>query len=372
MKKKKMKLGSSGKMTVLSTIFTSLQLFSGTILVFLVSNADRNQIAELADSHLWLFSVCLFLVAGLLALEIQESKGWMILVDFVSRALAMFASIFVIAYNTDIAPEGLISEFVGTFLFLAVVLILYWGLNSKNYGITDTDTNGNITKKAMTNKEVLKIRYGKKVYRWSNAPVYVSIALVAILNLQGALAVGLIVLALTIQGLFMWYTLKSLDKVTDVIKTERLILRHFNSNDVTAYTDMWMKKNFYQHLGTRQAIPSEAVPRMISTWESSWGYGLGVYAVVEQVTGKLIGHCGVRGLADGRVEILYAYDDSSWGKGYATEAAKAVLGNHSHRPLIGVVYPENPDSAKVLTKIGFEPNGQEVMFGMTLDSFLLQ
>jgi len=157
-----------------------------------------------------------------------------------------------------------------------------------------------------------------------------------------------------------------------MITTQRLLLRRFTTDDTAAYTEMWLKKSFYQHLGTRQGIPADAVPRMIDGWESSWGHGLGVYAVVEQATGQLIGHCGVRGLADGRVEIAYAYDDTSWGKGYATEAGEAVLAHHSHRPLIGVVYPDNPNSAKVLTKLGFEPNGQEVMFGALLDSFLLK
>jgi len=156
-----------------------------------------------------------------------------------------------------------------------------------------------------------------------------------------------------------------------MLTTERLILRQFTSQDEEQYTAIMTNPNVYQYLGTGQPVPTDAIPRMIQTWNSTFGHGLGVYAVEEKCTGKLIGHCGVRGLPDGRNEILYAYCEKSWGKGYATEAGKAVLQVHTHRPLIAVSYPQNKGSIGVITKLGFRHVGQEEMFGTVLESYIL-
>ena len=156
-----------------------------------------------------------------------------------------------------------------------------------------------------------------------------------------------------------------------MITTQRLLLRKFTEADEQAYGDIMTKPSVYQFLGTGQPTPRDIIGRMIMSWNSTFGHGLGVYAVVEQESGKLIGHCGLRGLSCGRKEILYAFDDSAWGKGYATEAAKAVLQKHDARPLIAVSYPENPASIGVIKKVGFTHMGQEEMFGKTLETFVM-
>jgi len=156
-----------------------------------------------------------------------------------------------------------------------------------------------------------------------------------------------------------------------MINTQRLILRRFNPQDEQEYADILTNPNVYRYLGTGQGFTKEAVVRLMDQFEAVWGHGLGVYAVIEQVSGKLIGHCGVRGLPCGRKEILYAFSENAWGKGYATEAAKAVLAAHDVRPLIAVSYPENPASIAVIKKAGFRYVGQETMFGKTLESFIL-
>jgi len=156
-----------------------------------------------------------------------------------------------------------------------------------------------------------------------------------------------------------------------MITTERLILRRFTPQDEEAYADIMTDPKVYRYLGTGQGIPREQIGRMIESLDSSWGHGLGVYAVEDKASGKLIGHVGVRGLSCGRKEILYAYSEEAWGKGFATEAAKAVLQNHSQRPLIAVSYPENPASIAVIKKLGFRHVGQEKMFGKMLESFIL-
>lgn len=156
-----------------------------------------------------------------------------------------------------------------------------------------------------------------------------------------------------------------------MLDTERLILRRFTSEDEQAFADIMTNPNVYRYLGTGQAILRENIKRFIDSLESTWGHGLGVYAVVERERGQLLGYSGVRGLPDGRKELMYAYGENAWGKGYATEAAKAILDTHSPRPLIAISYPENLASISVIKKVGFRHVGQEQMFGKTLESFIL-
>jgi len=157
-----------------------------------------------------------------------------------------------------------------------------------------------------------------------------------------------------------------------MINTERLTLRRFTPTDEQAYADIITNPSVYRYLGTGQPIPREQISRWIDSMESTWGHGLGVYAVIENESGKLIGHAGVRGLPCGRKEILYAYGEDSWGKGYATEAGRAVLQNHMYRPLIALSYPENLGSIAVIKKLGFRHVCQEKMFGKILESFILE
>jgi ribosomal-protein-alanine N-acetyltransferase len=157
-----------------------------------------------------------------------------------------------------------------------------------------------------------------------------------------------------------------------MIDTKRLLLRQFTPQDEQAYAAIMTNPMVYRYLGTGQAVTEESIPRYIQSWNGTFGHGLGFYAVVEQASGRLIGHCGVRGLPCGRREILYALDESAWGMGYASEAARAVLQHHTQRPLIALSYPENPASINVIKKLGFRHTGQEEMFGKVLETFILE
>ena len=75
---------------------------------------------------------------------------------------------------------------------------------------------------------------------------------------------------------------------------------------------------------------------------------------------QLIGECGLARRPSGSVELGYWITKSHWGQGYATEACSALvdiaraLGLTS---LEGSHFMDNPSSARVLEKLGFEPLG---------------
>jgi len=75
---------------------------------------------------------------------------------------------------------------------------------------------------------------------------------------------------------------------------------------------------------------------------------------------KLIGCVGL-GETDGAVELGYWFAREHWGKGYATEAARAVLRLAKvlgHRELVAGHFIDNPASGAVLRKAGFVPTGR--------------
>ena len=75
---------------------------------------------------------------------------------------------------------------------------------------------------------------------------------------------------------------------------------------------------------------------------------------------RLVGSCGLGRRPSGAVELGYWIARSHWGRGIATEACTALvdiartLGLPS---LEGSHFTDNPASARVLTKLGFEPVG---------------
>ncbi|WP_223700445.1 GNAT family N-acetyltransferase [Sutcliffiella deserti] len=87
------------------------------------------------------------------------------------------------------------------------------------------------------------------------------------------------------------------------------------------------------------------------------------WGIVEKDSNRLIGTCGFHAISEKhlRAEIGYEIDVPFWGKGYATEAIKALI-EYGMDTLklqrIGAnVYPENISSRRVLEKAGFSHEG---------------
>jgi RimJ/RimL family protein N-acetyltransferase len=77
--------------------------------------------------------------------------------------------------------------------------------------------------------------------------------------------------------------------------------------------------------------------------------------------GELIGGVGLGRQDDGQVELGYWIARPHWGRGYAPEAARAVLRlarTLGHERLVAGHFVDNPASGRVLAKIGFRPTGQ--------------
>ncbi len=84
-----------------------------------------------------------------------------------------------------------------------------------------------------------------------------------------------------------------------------------------------------------------------------------MWAVVVKDSGHVIGYCGLIFLeGTTEVELAYGLAKSSWGKGFATEAARASLRfgfeELKLNRVVAVVNPQNIPSQRVLEKLGMK------------------
>ena len=92
-----------------------------------------------------------------------------------------------------------------------------------------------------------------------------------------------------------------------------------------------------------------------------WIFG---FALVHEITNIRVGSCGFKGPpdADGIVEIAYGVAPEHQGRGYATEAAEALVAYAFRSGQVRVVrahtLPDNDASKRVLEKCGFQFIGE--------------
>ena len=145
------------------------------------------------------------------------------------------------------------------------------------------------------------------------------------------------------------------------IKTERLLLRPFRMEDAAAVFEGWTSDPRVAEYTTWYAHSS------IEETKGYIGYilsqdGERSYNWIIENDGKPLGTINVC-YADDRLGVAglaYALSYDSWGKGYATEAAREVarfLFGIGYRKLIAGCDADNVGSARVLEKIGMKQEG---------------
>jgi len=113
---------------------------------------------------------------------------------------------------------------------------------------------------------------------------------------------------------------------------------------------------------------AEVSPLWLALLENSsfcdpWIHG---FALVHQSSGAVVGRCGFKGppAADRVVEIAYGVLPEHQGKGYATEAAAALvsyaLSHEQVRTVRAHTLPEPNASTRVLAKCGFQRVGEVI------------
>jgi RimJ/RimL family protein N-acetyltransferase len=143
-------------------------------------------------------------------------------------------------------------------------------------------------------------------------------------------------------------------RTSTVIETARLQLRPHRPDDAAALAILFNDRRIADNTAS---IPhpytladAEQFIRTITDSQSSFVITLG--------GDTIIGNCGVRIAPKSDPEIGYALGVAYWGKGFATEAARALV-DHAfdalgYEQLVAGARISNPASRRVLEKCGFQ------------------
>lgn len=168
-----------------------------------------------------------------------------------------------------------------------------------------------------------------------------------------------------------------------IVKTERLLLRGHRLDDFDACAAMWADPRVTRHISGAPSSASDSWARLLR-YAGHWALlGYGFWALEEKASGRFVGDVG---LADFKREIEppITAPEMGWvlapwahGKGYATEAVRAVLawGLARFGPIetACIIHPENTASLRVAEKVGYREklrttfkSGPAIVFSSTL------
>ncbi len=144
-----------------------------------------------------------------------------------------------------------------------------------------------------------------------------------------------------------------------ILETDRLILRVFCPEDIEDFAPIEADPEvmrFYAS-GPRSREFTERVVRYFISLQEEHGFSF--WAVVHKADSRFLGFCGlIPQTVDGQeeVEVGYKLARAEWGKGLATEAARAVRDwafTHRDVPrLVSIIDPGNTASIRVAEKNG--------------------
>lgn len=152
-------------------------------------------------------------------------------------------------------------------------------------------------------------------------------------------------------------------------ESERLIYRKLTVDDIPDWVSFFANNDMLRFVGITTDEPHEElskkwIEKQLDRYRDE---GLGMLAVIEKSSGKLIGLTGIipREL-DGTnyLEIGYSYKPEYWGKGFASEASqqmkKFAFDSGLTNELISIIDIDNYPSQAVARK-----NNMEILFKTT-------
>jgi RimJ/RimL family protein N-acetyltransferase len=143
-----------------------------------------------------------------------------------------------------------------------------------------------------------------------------------------------------------------------ILETERLIIREHVLSDAPFFFTLNSNYNVVKYTGDssfKMIAEAEKIVQYVMNQYKENGYGR--WLVTEKETGNPIGWCGLKFHTDTKeTDIGYRLLESAWGKGYATESAKACIDygfkHFNLNRIIGDAMKENTASINVFKKLG--------------------
>ncbi len=169
------------------------------------------------------------------------------------------------------------------------------------------------------------------------------------------------------------------------LRTERLDVRPWRDDEAERVFDVYAREEVARWLGAspRPMASLEEAVLAVKRWaernEADPRYGL--WAVVPRDTGVPAGSVllavlpDAAGVPTGDVEVGWHLHPDSWGRGYATEVARAVIAAAfaaGARRVHAVVRPGNEKSIAVCRRLGMEHHGRtDRYYGVEAEHFTI-
>ena len=140
------------------------------------------------------------------------------------------------------------------------------------------------------------------------------------------------------------------------LTTERILIREFRAEDRNSYYELMSEKDIQKYLEspiTREKA-NERLQKEIDQFQQS---GLGLLALCEFSSGKVIGFCGlIQDQSEEGIEIIFGVLPQFRRKGYVFDAATKLISETFKiceiNRIVARVDPENVASIKLIKKIG--------------------
>jgi [ribosomal protein S5]-alanine N-acetyltransferase len=149
------------------------------------------------------------------------------------------------------------------------------------------------------------------------------------------------------------------------LETERLALRPLSETDLDAAhlisNHPLVRRYLWDDEPVAKAAVEDAISRSLKTFAEE---GFGLFGVrLRAGDDELIGYCGFLRVGNTeRVELIYALLPQWWGKGLATEAARAcpwfAFEEADWARVVAGADPPNTASLRVIEKLGMAPVGE--------------
>ncbi len=146
------------------------------------------------------------------------------------------------------------------------------------------------------------------------------------------------------------------------LETPRLLLRRWRDEDLDGIAAVNAQPEVMRHIHGGRTLDRAETAERLATYRRHWDeYGFGLYAVELRETGELAGFTGLAVptfLPEimPAVEIGWRLGQAHWGRGFATEAARAVVAHTRAelglRRLVSIHVVGNEASARVMVKLG--------------------
>jgi len=149
----------------------------------------------------------------------------------------------------------------------------------------------------------------------------------------------------------------------------------FGPDDLDDLTSLFLDPEVTRYVGNGEPGTREDAERALKSIADHWQkHGFGRWAVVDKDTQKFLGIGGLRSLF-GTPEVVYHFLPAHWGKGLATELARASLRygfeEHAFDRVLAIAKPQNLASIHVMEKVGMRYDKHTTYYDMDVIQYAI-